>query len=64
MTACGWALVLRPTLASAQVPDQLLRQFPEQTRCGVLRVTAQPEIQLDGKDVQRNFRFASATPSN
>lgn len=49
MAACAAALVLLPALVSAQAPDQLLRQFPEQARRGVLRVTAPPEIQLDGK---------------
>lgn len=49
IAACATALVLLPALASAQAPDQLLRQFPEQARRGLLRVTAPPEIQLDGK---------------
>ena len=62
IAACAAAVLLLPTLASAQAPDQLPRQFPEQASRGVPRVTAPPEIQLDGKGVQRDFRFAS--PSN
>ncbi|MEO0002982.1 MAG: hypothetical protein RLZZ22_674 [Pseudomonadota bacterium] len=48
--ACAAALILLPALALAQnASDQLRRQFPEQARRGVLRVTAPPDILLDGK---------------
>ncbi len=48
--ACAAALLLLPALAWAQhATDQLQRQFPEQARRGVLRVTAPPDIELDGK---------------
>ena len=49
MAACA-ALTLLPALALAQnATDQLQRQFPDQARRGVLRVTAPPDILLDGK---------------
>ena len=48
--ACAAALILLPALSWAQpATDQLQRQFPDQTRRGVLRVTAPPDILLDGK---------------
>jgi len=47
---CAAALALLPLLTGAQVAtDQFQRRFPEQARRGVLRVTAPPEILLDGK---------------
>ncbi len=48
--ACAAALILLPALSWAQpATDQLQRQFPDQARRGVLRVTAPPDILLDGK---------------
>lgn len=48
--ACAAALLLLPALAWTQhATDQLQRQFPDQARRGVLRVTAPPDIELDGK---------------
>lgn len=48
--ACAAALLLLPALALAQnATDQLQRQFPEQARRGVLRVTAPPDIELNGQ---------------
>lgn len=50
LTAACAALILLPALAWAQnATDQLQRQFPDQARRGVLRVTAPPDILLDGK---------------
>ena len=43
--ACAAALILLPALSWAQpATDQLQRQFPDQARRGVLRVTAPPDI--------------------
>jgi len=48
--ACAAALILLPALVLAQpATDQLQRQFPDQARRGLLRVTAPPDIELDGK---------------
>ena len=50
MAACAATLTLLPALTLAQnTSDQLQRQFPEQAHRGLLRVTAPPDIELDGK---------------